>query len=477
MSEYAFNPLTGKLDRIGDGGGGGGDVTGPGSSVDNNIVIFDGATGKIIKDTGISSLAPSFLGDVSTAGDFNLPATTASAGKLTINAINFLSNGGDASNTFVGGNSGNTTNTSNGSTGIGEFALNALTSGISNTITGHVAANTLTTGNFNSAFGEGSMFFCGGTVNGNTAIGWHTLLSASGSDNIGIGYNALVGVSGSKNIAIGINCCSNVPLSGTDNVVLGNASGIDLTSGSENVYIGTKVSNGNGLGTNNTCVGSGCFTNLTGAQNPSNNTIFGRLAATSIINGANNNTGSGFQNLGQLQSGSFNSVFGNQAGFDYTTSESSNICIANLGVVGDNNTLRIGTNGSGNNQVNKAFIAGISGVTVAASTAVVINSTGQMGTIVSSARFKENIKDLDSESVLNLRAVTFNYIADDTKENNVGLIAEEVYKFLPNLVILDSENKPYSVKYEQLSIYLLSEVKKLSEKVIELEKILTDNKN
>ena len=55
------------LSQIGDGvlpltttweaiiGGGTGDVVGPASAVNNNLVAFDGTTGKLIKDSGVSS--------------------------------------------------------------------------------------------------------------------------------------------------------------------------------------------------------------------------------------------------------------------------------------------------------------------------------------------------------------------------------------------------------------------------------------
>lgn len=54
---FEFNPFTGTLDLVGSGGGGSGDVTGPASSTNNNLVAFDGTTGKLIKDSGVATSA------------------------------------------------------------------------------------------------------------------------------------------------------------------------------------------------------------------------------------------------------------------------------------------------------------------------------------------------------------------------------------------------------------------------------------
>ncbi len=88
-----------------------------------------------------------------------------------------------------------------------------------------------------------------------------------------------------------------------------------------------------------------------------------------------------------------------------------------------------------------------------------------MSITVSSKRVMENIEDLKSENILKLRPVTFIYIKDGEREINVGLIAEEVFENLPNMVILDNEDQPFIVKYDQICMYLLSEVKKLRESV------------
>ena len=104
--------------------------------------------------------------------------------------------------------------------------------------------------------------------------------------------------------------------------------------------------------------------------------------------------------------GTSNIALGFNAGFNLTTG-SNNIDIGNAGVAGESNTIRIGTAGTQTN----TFIAGISGVTVAGGVAVIVDANGHLGTVVSSARFKDEIKPMDkaSEAILALKPVTFRY--------------------------------------------------------------------
>src|SRR5262249_16181660 len=139
------------------------------------------------------------------------------------------------------------------------------------------------------------------------------------------------------------------------------------------------------------------------------------------------------------------------------TTESDNIDIANRGVAGEANTIRIGTREKHTN----AFIAGINGVTVAGGVGVVIDAKGHLGTIVSSERFKDEIKRMDnaSEAILALKPVTFRYKQELDPDGipQFGLIAEEVEKVSPALVARDAEGKPYTVRYEAVNAMLLNE--------------------
>ena len=94
------------------------------------------------------------------------------------------------------------------------------------------------------------------------------------------------------------------------------------------------------------------------------------------------------------------------AGGALTTGD-NNIDVGNAGVAGESAKIRIGTKGTHMN----TYIAGIYGVTVARGLGVIIDSTGRLGTVGSSARFKDAIKPMDraSQAILALKPVTFRY--------------------------------------------------------------------
>jgi trimeric autotransporter adhesin len=151
-----------------------------------------------------------------------------------------------------------------------------------------------------------------------------------------------------------------------------------------------------------------------------------------------------------------NIALGSNAGANLTTG-SNNIDIGNRGVAGDAAKIRIGKVGT----QTATFIAGIHGVTVASGVGVVVASNGQLGTVTSSARFKEAIKPMDkaSEAILALKPVTFRYKPEIDPKNvpQFGLVAEQVEKVNPDLVVHDSDGKPYTVRYEAVNTMLLNE--------------------
>jgi hypothetical protein len=157
---------------------------------------------------------------------------------------------------------------------------------------------------------------------------------------------------------------------------------------------------------------------------------------------------------------------GTSAGLNLTTGN-NNIDIGNTGVAAESAKIRIGTKGT---QV-ATFIAGISGKTVAGGVGVIIDANGHLGTVVSSARFKDAIKPMDkaSEAILALQPVTFRYKRELDPEGipQFGLVAEQVEKVNPDLVARDEEGKPYTVRYEAVNAMLLNEFLKEHRKVEE----------
>jgi trimeric autotransporter adhesin len=203
-------------------------------------------------------------------------------------------------------------------------------------------------------------------------------------------------------------------------------------------------------GTNNTASGQRALNdNFSGSRNTANGG-----SALGKNTGGDNNTADGFQALGNNVTGSFNIALGNSAGTGVSTADDV-ICI---GAVGHNvsHSCYIG------NIVNQPSPAGL---------AVFVNSDNKLGTIMSSRRFKENIKPMDkaSEAILALQPVTFRYKKDfdPTEIAQFGLVAEDVARVNPDLVVRDKEGKPYSVRYDQVNAMLLNEFLKEHHKVEE----------
>lgn len=176
-------------------------------------------------------------------------------------------------------------------------------------------------------------------------------------------------------------------------------------------------------------------------------------------------------------SGGNNTIVGSSSGSAYVNAEDSNILIGSgvLGTANENNVLRIGmSTGTGNNQINKAIVCGITGITVAGS-AVFVNSSNQLGVLLSTRRIKDNIQDMGdySSRVLKLRPVTFTYTQVEEKSIQSGLIAEEVMEVMPELVIQDTTGLPQTVRYHELSTLILNELIKTLKIVDDLMSRLT----
>jgi hypothetical protein len=176
------------------------------------------------------------------------------------------------------------------------------------------------------------------------------------------------------------------------------------------------------------------------------------------------NIAAGSSALSNNVSGSRNIVIGYQAGINVTGDRNIDICTP--GVAGESNKIRIGEVGIHDG----TFIAGISGIAVTGAAVLVANG-GQLGTMASSQRFKEDIKAMDaaSEAILALNPVTFHYKKeiDPTGISQFGLVAEEVEKVNPDLVVRDKKGRPYSVRYDQANAMLLNEFLKQHRALVE----------
>lgn len=278
----------------------------------------------------------------------------------------------------------------------------------------------------------------------NTVAGLNALAADLGtSDNTGVGYRALAGTAGHfDSTAIGANALAadGAPA----NTAVGASALPATTTGPSNVAVGKDALLNNITGGFNTAVGSSALDGLT----------------------------TGHRNIA-IGKGAANTLAG---------SSSDNIRIANIGSPSDSATTRIG---QGALQT-RAFVRGIRGVTTALSgaLAVVVDGAGQLGTVNSSRRVKEDIRDLASTSlqVQRLRPVRFRFTtpySDGSTPVQFGFVAEEVATVSPELTADGADGQPVSVKYHVLPALLIEEIRRLErertalvERVRALERVL-----
>ncbi len=228
-----------------------------------------------------------------------------------------------------------------------------------------------------------------------------------------------------------------------------------------NTASGAYVLASNTTGRFNTAAGAYALsTNTTGLGN----TAAGMHALQSNTTG-NNNIAIGDNALPNNTTGSYNIAVGFTAGLSIVTGN-SNIDIGSQAAGDESHTIRIGSQGTSTTEQNQTFIAGIYGSTSSSGTGVFVNSNGQLGTLVSSRRFKEDIADMGEASagLMELRPVTFHYRPehdDGSRLLQYGLIAEEVAAVLPGLVQYDRDGQPRAVRYHFVNAMLLNEVQKL----------------
>jgi hypothetical protein len=355
-----------------------------------------------------------------------------------------------------------------------------------NTAEGEDALLSLTTGVSNTAIGFNALFSNTGGL-GNTAVGSSALRGNTwGFDNTAVGAAALdSNTTGFGNVAVGFSALL-LSTATVGNTAVGfGALGLN-TIGDANVAIGFDVLGGNTTGYGNAATGyDALITNSTGSNNAAN----GAFALSSNISGndntatgfnalsgnatGDNNTANGSNALFQLRAGNNNIALGSRAG-GRLESGSNNISIGNDGVAHQSNTIRIGTEGTQTG----TYIAGIANAAVTGSPVYMDTTSGQLGLLSSSERFKDGIEPMGnaSEALLSLRPVTFRYKKniDPKSAPQFGLVAEEVEKVNPDLVVRDAEGKVFTVRYEAVNAMLLNEFLKEHLKVEQLEETVAN---
>jgi endosialidase-like protein len=281
--------------------------------------------------------------------------------------------------------------------------------------------------------------------------------NTTGSSNTANGASALANnIDGSFNSAFG-NGALAINRIGNLNTAVGNEA-LVFNNSDENTAVGESALRENFSGTDNTAIGGLALRNNTegGA-----NTASGFHALFSNTTGIGN-TANGDGALNSNTDGSGNTAVGSGAGAVATGSSNVYIGAGMNGVAGENNAC---------------YIASIFGQTSTSGIPVLINSNNKLGTATSSVRFKKDIKPMDnaSEALFALKPVTFRYKKEIDPEgiSQLGLVAEEVDKVNPELVVRDKEGKPYSVRYDQVNAMLLNEFLKEHRKVEQQQATIT----
>ena len=292
-----------------------------------------------------------------------------------------------------------------------------------NTAEGHNALLSLTTGTYNTAIGLFSLEI-NTEGNFNTGVGAGTLLANTAHQNTAIGAGALLSNS-----------------SGVKNTANGAFALFRNAAGNSNTASGVAALFSNSTGFNNTANGYNALLSNTTAGD---NTAIGTTALFSNTTGEFN-TAIGSQALRDNVIGDSNTAIGDSAGFNITGS--GNVCIGAgvNGVAGESNITRI-------RNIYES---------VATERAVYVTSDNRIGTLSSSNRYKEQVKPMEKASgaIHSLRPVSFRYKkeVDPAQSLCFGLIAEEVADVSPNLVTLDCDGKPETVRYEAINAMLLNE--------------------
>ena len=420
-------------------------TTGTGSTAVGQSALLSNTSGSFNVAVGAGALGNNTVGSSNTALGSSTMILNTTAGKNTALGtgalfIQSFSNGGvgwDSMNTAVGYNaltnnqpSTNTNGVNN--TAVGALALSSNTTGFDNTAVGQGALPANTTGIFNTAVGMQTLMH-NTTGQLNTALGINALNgNTTGLQNIAIGNMALfASQTASFNQAMG-NGTLQSTTTGQHNIAIGGNALFNTTTANSNLAIGEAALFQNVSGSDNTAIGHGALNSVTG----SNNIALGEVAAANV------------------------------------TSGSFNIEIGNPGLAGDSSVIRIGTSGT----QSTAFMAGVRGVTTAGGAiAVLVDTSGQLGTVSSSRTVKEDIEDMGGASALlmKLRPVTFHYKQRPGWPLQYGLIAEEVAEVAPELTARSAEGVIETVYYQALPPMLLNEYQK-QQRVIEAQRVELD---
>jgi hypothetical protein len=312
----------------------------------------------------------------------------------------------------------------------------------------------------------------GGYPGFNTAEGDGALQNLmSGVSNTALGFDALFSnTTGSNNTATGLAALGS-NTTGSDNTADGFGALFHNTAGVSNTAIGFGALFANTTGFENAATGlEALFVNTTGFHNTADG-----FAALSRNTTGNHNTANGDKALGGNTTGNFNTTAGAHS-LENNTIGSSNTALgfgAGDNVTTASNVICIGSGVVGANLSDSCYLGSVFGQTSPGGAGVFINSSGKLGTMTSSRRFKEEIRPMAhaSEVLFALKPVIFRYKKEIEPEKipQFGLVAEDVEAVNPDLVVRDKDGKVNTVRYEAINAMLLNEFLKEHRTVQDLE--------
>ena len=289
----------------------------------------------------------------------------------------------------------------------------------SNTAEGQDALFHFTNGGFNTAIGSHALY-ADTTASSNTAVGSFVMaLHSSGNQNVTVGQGALANNSGSGNVAVGFKALRG---GGMPDAPVNNQTAVDF-----NEALGYEA-------------------------------LFYQI-------GSQYNSGFGWRALFNNRTGGSNTAMGHEAGYNVTGNGNVDIGAGVEGVVGENNTTRI--RNIGTTPLNTGRF-------------VHVDANGKLGYVVSSERYKDDIKPMDktSEALFALKPVTFRYKGDidPSHAKMFGLIAEEVAEVNPDLVVRNAKGEVDTIRFDSLNAMLLNELLKENRKLQRIEVIAAQQK-
>ncbi len=437
--------------------------------------LANSPTNTIILSTATPASILSTATDNTAVGYNTLTALTSGTNSVAIGSGALQRMNSGINNVAFGYQALNNNSTAFQSTGVGyQAGFNLTTGTTANTAVGHQALFNNRTGIENSACGVGALYTLNGGVR-NVGFGYNAGRLTVTNDSIAFGYQALGANSGNQNIAIGANALSNI--TNANNFSFGSSALFRNTSGSSNIAVGSQAMYTNLSGGTNTAVG---YLALYSNSSTNQSTAVGHLTLQNSVTA--NNTAFGYNALNAANGAATeNTTLGSGAGSSLTTG-SNNLYIgynvAPISATESNNIV------IGNSSALTAYMFGIHGVTSAGAIDVVINASGQLGTVVSSKKYKTNISensDQIAQKILNFQVVTYTLIGDETKEIHYGLIAEDVCEIMPELVVCDKNNQVETVQYFKLIPLLVqvaqsknNEINILKKSMLDLKKEIND---